>query len=426
MPAGSTSTYLYNYVYVDNITIEPLPDCARPLSIAVRDVTGNSVTLEWEDTFESHSAWEVVYDSVGFDIDSIEATQTAITISNITTDTVLIPNLAPGVYYDFYVRTDCNGEYSRWRGPLTAAAGTYTMAKTGIDTIYACDMTIYDDGGAFDNYSASCNTTLVIYPSSPDSVISISGSYAGESCCDYLKIYDGVGTTGTQYCNIVGSNIFNILMIIGLSAIILPLQVYDGVVVDGLLTIISAILVPESLKESKCPYGLFLDLFPFDVCAKDEKTFKKQMKIPWLFSKLLILRHLPFPVVPFHGFKAKLAHVATAVVHFCMKLFRISHNFLYNKIKSISCKNNDDPNPDAYAFFCGTRVYNNYFKTEDLFPLKKLKFEDIEINFPNNLEKSLTYIYGDYMQLPPEEKRKNHFPYILKFPEETTTKGGLK
>jgi len=206
LPAGSTSSYLYNYVYVDNLTIELIPECARPSSIAVRDVTDNSVTLEWEDTFESHSAWEVIYDSVGFDIDSIEATQTAITISNITADTVLIPNLAPGVFYDFYVRTDCNGDYSRWRGPLTAAAGTYNMAKTGSDTIYACDMTIYDDGGAFGNYSASCNTTLVIYPSSTDSVISISGSYAGESCCDYLKIYDGVGTTGTQYCNIMGSN----------------------------------------------------------------------------------------------------------------------------------------------------------------------------------------------------------------------------
>lgn len=51
--------------------------------------------------------------------------------------------------------------------------------------------------------------------------------------------------------NIIGSNIFNILMIIGLSAIILPLQVYDGVVVDGLLTIISAILVPIFVLTNK-------------------------------------------------------------------------------------------------------------------------------------------------------------------------------
>jgi cation:H+ antiporter len=43
--------------------------------------------------------------------------------------------------------------------------------------------------------------------------------------------------------NIIGSNIFNILMVIGLSATILPLPVYGGVAFDGILDIIAAILV---------------------------------------------------------------------------------------------------------------------------------------------------------------------------------------
>ena len=43
--------------------------------------------------------------------------------------------------------------------------------------------------------------------------------------------------------NIIGSNIFNILMVIGLSATILPLPVYDGVIFDGVLDIFAAILV---------------------------------------------------------------------------------------------------------------------------------------------------------------------------------------
>jgi cation:H+ antiporter len=43
--------------------------------------------------------------------------------------------------------------------------------------------------------------------------------------------------------NIIGSNIFNILMVIGLSATILPLPVYNGVIFDGILDIIAAILV---------------------------------------------------------------------------------------------------------------------------------------------------------------------------------------
>lgn len=43
--------------------------------------------------------------------------------------------------------------------------------------------------------------------------------------------------------NIIGSNIFNILMVIGLSSTILPLPVYDGVAFDGILDIIAAVLV---------------------------------------------------------------------------------------------------------------------------------------------------------------------------------------
>ncbi len=43
--------------------------------------------------------------------------------------------------------------------------------------------------------------------------------------------------------NIIGSNIFNILMVIGLSSVILPLPVYDGVMVDGVMDIVAATLV---------------------------------------------------------------------------------------------------------------------------------------------------------------------------------------
>ena len=50
---------------------------------------------------------------------------------------------------------------------------------------------------------------------------------------------------------------------------------------------------------------------------------------------------------------------------------------------------------------------------EQLYPLRKLPFEHLTLNFPNKLEDMLTSVYGDYMQLPPVEKRKNHFPYRL-------------
>ena len=47
---------------------------------------------------------------------------------------------------------------------------------------------------------------------------------------------------------------------------------------------------------------------------------------------------------------------------------------------------------------------------DEWLPAKKIKFEDIQINVPNNIEKYLERAYGDtYMELPPVENREQHF-----------------
>lgn len=48
---------------------------------------------------------------------------------------------------------------------------------------------------------------------------------------------------------------------------------------------------------------------------------------------------------------------------------------------------------------------------EEMFPLRTAAFEDMEIPIPGCWEKMLTDMYGDYMQLPPEEQR-THIDFI--------------
>ncbi len=45
---------------------------------------------------------------------------------------------------------------------------------------------------------------------------------------------------------------------------------------------------------------------------------------------------------------------------------------------------------------------------DNYFPVRKVKFEGKEFNCPNNYDIFLTQIYGDYMKLPPMEKRQTH------------------
>lgn len=79
-------------------------------------------------------------------------------------------------------------------------------------------------------------------------------------------------------------------------------------------------------------------------------------------------------------------------------------------------KYNDNESLFVTDFFaqCGIISYDK----NDFEPSRKVKFESIYANVPKNCEKILTQIYGDYMELPPEEKRYNHAPGVLDFGEE--------
>ena len=39
----------------------------------------------------------------------------------------------------------------------------------------------------------------------------------------------------------------------------------------------------------------------------------------------------------------------------------------------------------------------------------------MKLHFPREIDAMLREMFGDYMQLPPVEKRKNHFPARLDF-----------
>ena len=67
--------------------------------------------------------------------------------------------------------------------------------------------------------------------------------------------------------------------------------------------------IEEPLKNIKCDLGIFLDVYPLDNISDDEEELKKQAKAAWFWSKLLILRHVAFPVLPYKGVKAKITHI---------------------------------------------------------------------------------------------------------------------
>lgn len=168
------------------------------------------------------------------------------------------------------------------------------------------------------------------------------------------------------------------------------------------------------LRNIKCPLGIFLDIYPLDNIPDDERLFRRQARITFFWSKLLILRSIAFPVLPFRGFLTKPVHAVCACIHGVLVLFRVSKKWLHRQCLKYSTMYNGTETKRV-DFLCDTTAYVNIHELDGLYPLRKIRFEDVDLNFPGNIEQNLTRTFGDFMTPPPPEKRKNHMPYQLKF-----------
>ncbi|MDY0089773.1 MAG: CUB domain-containing protein, partial [Flavobacteriaceae bacterium] len=74
---------------------------------------------------------------------------------------------------------------------------SYTVPSSGNNSHTVCSGTLYDSGGSGGNYANNSNGYTVINPDVPGNYVQVSGTSAGENCCDWIRIYDGVGTGGT-------------------------------------------------------------------------------------------------------------------------------------------------------------------------------------------------------------------------------------
>lgn len=170
-----------------------------------------------------------------------------------------------------------------------------------------------------------------------------------------------------------------------------------------------------ALKDVDCDLGIFLDLYPFDKVPPNKKLFIKQNKKTWWYSHLLILRSIPFPALFLYSWKEKVIHFITFTVYFLLKIFGVSKKYLINKCEKEAIRYNDLKDFKAVNWYFDTAICSDVFYMDEIFPLKELPFENTTLSFPNNQDRYLRNLYGDYMTMPPVEKRKNHFPYELDF-----------
>ena len=161
------------------------------------------------------------------------------------------------------------------------------------------------------------------------------------------------------------------------------------------------------IEESKKPIirGVYLDIFPLDGVGQNHKEAKKfQNKC---FSRINFYNAKRFAVTKKRSLIKNLAVIVSRILPpYSNKSYIVSEKL--NRM--ISQKG-----------FCDSKIIGNLFGAwqrketmeRDIFGKPTLyQFETTKLFGPEDYKKYLTQLYGDYMELPPVEKRGEHHSFV--------------
>lgn len=138
----------YNYVYLDSVAVEMIPDCQRPNHISASNVTATAADIAWNDRSISLQ-WQVEYTLQGFGVGSGTRVTT-------TSNPISLIGLLPSTSYDVYVRSVCGtGDTSQWSTPYNLIT-----SQNPATVPYFYD---FETSVEWDNWQFASNTPITWY-----------------------------------------------------------------------------------------------------------------------------------------------------------------------------------------------------------------------------------------------------------------------
>ena len=155
--------------------------------------------------------------------------------------------------------------------------------------------------------------------------------------------------------------------------------------------------------------GIWVDVFPLDeVCGIGEPLQEKNKKI---HERYLTLINIKNNTNYYRNSKIK-----KKIYHFIL-LF-VPMKFLKFKLeKAVTSESKKEGAKYLCSYSTVYSIVTDTHAKDIIFPLKTIKFEGKEYPCMNNNDQYLKNMYGDYMKLPPENERRTHHPYYIKFPD---------
>lgn len=149
--------------------------------------------------------------------------------------------------------------------------------------------------------------------------------------------------------------------------------------------------------ENEC---ISIDIFPIDGMSNENFVNKKRFNVMKFYHYLYSLKLWRF------GNATSLPKNIIKSICYPISL-TVNHSFICNKMDMFAKKYSFE-----HSYYIGDIIWGYGVKEivskEEFLPQVTVKFENYEFKTTQMYDKYLSQVYGDYMSLPPEEKRKNH------------------
>lgn len=161
----------------------------------------------------------------------------------------------------------------------------------------------------------------------------------------------------------------------------------------------------ENIDNIQTHKGIFLDIFPYDNVPKQKSIMQR--------AQAIIVRNIHYAIyVKYNIYSLK--NKKRKVLTWFFTLLPVKTLKKMNRYFSTIFENRK--NNKYMVSLAGSSSYEEETLLKDrLFPLKKIKFENLKFDSFNDNDYYLSQLFGDYMKLPPEEDRKTHKPKYIDF-----------
>lgn len=160
--------------------------------------------------------------------------------------------------------------------------------------------------------------------------------------------------------------------------------------------------------------GILMDLFIYDNIPENSEEAKIVIKKCRRYKILYIVRNVNhFKLLKGKSLEQKVKNIICGFIRIVLRLLPKSDEILYRRFLKYATMNKGLTDKYTCLFDPGSDIMD-ICKSKS-YPTVKVPFEDTEIRLVKNYDEQLRQHMGDYMQIPPVEKRTNHCPVELKF-----------